>query len=191
MANYTKFIGLDVHKEQIAVAIADSRSQEVRSYGNVPNIDQAIASLAKKLSEDNAHLSFVYEAGPCGYMVHRQLSEAGYRCTVVAPLLIPKKAGDRVKTNRRDAQNLARLHRAGELTSVWVPGEAQEAMRDLSRLREDMKELERNMKQRLLAFLLRNGFTKPEKIQNRTPRHWNWLKELKFSQPIQQIVFQE
>jgi len=182
---------LDVHKEQIAVAIADSRSQEVRSYGNVPNIDQAIASLAKKLSEDNAHLSFVYEAGPCGYMVHRQLSEAGYRCTVVAPSLIPKKAGDRVKTNRRDAQNLARLHRAGELTSVWVPGEEQEAMRDLSRLREDMKELERNMKQRLLAFLLRNGFTKPEKIQNRTPRHWNWLKELKFSQPIQQIVFQE
>ena len=163
MAHYTKFIGLDVHKNSIAVAIADSRSSEVRFYGNIPNTLDGIVKLAKQFSEDGASLSFVYEAGPCGYTVHRKLLEAGYECRVVAPSLIPKKAGDRVKTDRRDAQTPARLHRAGEFTSVWVPGPEQEAMRDLSRLREDLKTHERHVKQQLSAFFLRNGRIFPEK----------------------------
>jgi Transposase len=109
---------------------------------------------------------------------------------VVAPSLIPKKAGDRVKTDRRDSLSLARLHRAGELTAVWVPDDAQEALRDLTRAREDMKHLQRQAKQRLLAFLLRHGQSYDGK-GNWTQAHHRWLEGLKFSQPVQQIVFQE
>ena len=189
MAHYTKFIGLDVHKNSIAVAIADSRSSEVRFYGNIPNTLEGIVKLAKQFSEDGASLSFVYEAGPCGYTVHRKLLEAGYKCCVVAPSLIPKKAGDRVKTDRRDAQTLARLHRAGELTSVWVPGPEQEAMRDLSRLREDLKTHERHVKQQLSAFFLRSGRIFPEKSRW-TAKHYAWIESQRFDQPLQQVVLQ-
>ena len=116
-----------------------------------------MAKLVKLLRKGEAQLSFCYEAGPCGYVIQRQLSDLGWDCQVVAPSLIPKKAGDRVKTDRRDALSLARLHRAGELTAVWLPDGAQEALRDLTRAREDMKHLQRQVKQRLLAFLLRHG----------------------------------
>lgn len=191
MAQYTKFVGLDVHKDSIAVAIADSKSAEVRFYGNIPNTGVAIRTLAQKLSEDQACLAFVYEAGPCGYGVHRMLLEAGHECRVIAPSLIPKKSGDRVKTDRRDALMLARLHRAGELTPVWVPGSEQEAMRDLSRLREDLKAQERYLKQRLSAFLLRNGKSVPKKMTKGTPRYWAWVADLAFSQPTAQVVLQE
>jgi len=191
VAQYTKFIGLDVHKASIAVGIADSKSAEVRFYGNIPNTEVAILNLAKKLSEDQAHLAFVYEAGPCGYGVHRKLLEAGHECRVIAPSLIPKKSGDRVKTDRRDAIMLARLHRAGELTPVWVPGSEQEAMRDLSRLREDLKAQERYLKQRLSAFLLRNGKSVPEKMTKGSPRYWAWIADLSFPQPTAQVVLQE
>lgn len=189
MAHYTKFIGLDVHKNSIAVAIADSRNSEVRFYGNIPNTLDGIVKLAHKFSEDGANLSFVYEAGPCGYTVHRKLLDAGYECRVVAPSLIPKKAGDRVKTDRRDAQTLARLHRAGELTSVWVPGPEQEAMRDLSRLREDLKTHERHVKQQISAFLLRNGRFFPEKSRW-TAKHDAWIDSQRFDQPLHQVVLQ-
>lgn len=163
MAQYTKFVGLDVHKDSIAIAVCDSKTEEVRFYGTIPNTEAAIVNLAKKLSEDPDRLSFVYEAGPCGYVLHRQLTAAGYECRVIAPSLIPKKSGDRVKTDRRDALMLARLHRAGELTPVCVPGSEQETMRDLSRLREDLKAQERHLKQRLSAFLLRHGKILPPK----------------------------
>ncbi|MHB1516633.1 MAG: IS110 family RNA-guided transposase [Acidiferrobacteraceae bacterium] len=191
MVQYTKFVGLDVHKNSIAVAACDSKTEEVRFYGNIPNTEAAILAVAKKLTGDRAHLSFVYEAGPCGYGLHRKLLEAGYECRVVAPSLIPKKSGDRVKTDRRDALMLARLHRAGELTAVVVPGSEQEAMRDLSRLREDLKAQERHLKQRLSAFLLRHGKTPPPKTTKWKPRFWSWVAELAFPQPTLRIVLQE
>lgn len=128
--------------------------------------------------------------GPCGYSLHRQLTEMGWDCQVVAPSMIPKKAGDRVKTDRRDSLMLARLHRAGELTAVWVPDGVQEALRDLTRAREDMKHLERQAKQRLLAFLLRHGRGYDGK-SNWTQAHYRWLETQKFAHAVQQIVFQE
>ena len=125
-----------------------------------------------------------------GYEVDRLLRNIGHDCMVVAPSLIPKKAGQRVKTDRRDSLNLARLHRAGELTGVWVPDAMNEALRDLTRAREDMKHLQRQAKQRLLAFLLRHGWTYSGK-SNWTKDHFNWLETVKFQHAAQQIVFQE
>lgn len=190
MEKYTKFVGLDVHKKTVAVAIADSKSPEVRSYGEIPNTVDSLRRLAKKLSEDGAELQFVYEAGPCGYGVHRRLQEEGHRCQIVAPSLIPRKAGDRVKTDRRDAQVLARLHRAGELTPVWVPGTEQEAMRDLSRLREDLKTEERHLKQRLLAFLLRHDVKAPDDKTRWGGPFMTWLEGRTFENATSQIVYQ-
>jgi transposase len=187
---FIKYVGMDVHKVTIAVAVAPSGGGEVRYVGEIDNTPQAIEKLVKQLRKDNADLKFCYEAGPCGYGIHRQLSELGWECQVVAPSLIPKKAGDRVKTDRRDSLSLARLHRAGELTAVWVPDGAQEALRDLTRAREDMKHLQRQAKQRLLAFLLRHGRSYDGK-SNWTQAHYRWLEGMKFIHPVQQIVFQE
>jgi transposase len=200
MEKYSKYIGLDVHKEKISVAIADTKDKEVRYYGEISNNEESLKKLVRQLKKDNAKLFFCYEAGPCGYCIHRQLSALEQDCHVVAPSMIPKKAGDRVKTDRRDSMSLARLHRAGELTAVWVPDEAQEALRDLTRAREDMKLLQKQAKQRLLAFLLRhdksykgreNKADKNEKSNNWTQAHYRWLETVKFNQAVQQIVFQE
>jgi transposase len=190
MNKSSKFVGLDVHKATIAVSVAESGQGEVRYIGEIANTAEAIIKLVRQLRKGDAVLSFCYEAGPCGYGLHRQLTELGWDCMVVAPSLIPKKAGDRVKTDRRDSVMLARLHRAGELTSVWVPDDAQEALRDLTRAREDMKSLQLKAKQRLLAFLLRYGKSYDGK-SNWTQAHYRWLEEVKFSHPVQQIVFQE
>lgn len=190
MKEFIKYVGMDVHKETIAVSVAPSNAAEVRYVGEIANTAQAIEKLVKQLRKDGADLTFCYEAGPCGYGIHRQLMDLGWQCQVVAPSLIPKKAGDRVKTDRRDSLMLARLHRAGELTAVWVPDGAQEALRDLTRAREDMKHLQRQAKQRLLAFLLRHGRSYGGK-SNWTQAHYHWLEEMKFEQPVQQIVFQE
>lgn len=185
-----KFVGLDVHKETIAVSVADPDGGEVRYMGEIPNTPDAVVKLVRRLRKEGAKLSFCYEAGPCGYGLHRQLRDLGQDCQVVAPSLIPKKPGDRVKTDRRDSLNLARLHRAGELTAVWVPDGAQEALRDLTRAREDMKHIQRQAKQRLLGFLLRHG-KRFEGKDNWTKAHFRWFEEVKFEQPVQQIVFQE
>jgi len=190
MKEFTKYVGLDVHKETIAVSVAESQGGEVRYHGEIANTTEAIVKLVKQLRKGDAELSFCYEAGPCGYGIYRQLSDLGWNCKVVAPSLIPKKAGDRVKTDRRDSLMLARLLRAGELTAVWVPDGAQEALRDLTRAREDMKHLQRQAKQRLLAFLLRHGKSYSGK-SNWTQAHYRWLEGVKFDHPVQQIVFQE
>ncbi len=190
MSDFSKFVGLDVHKETIAVAVADAHGGEVRYLGKIANTPDEVVKLVRRLRKEGGSLSFCYEAGPCGYGLHRQLRELEQACQVVAPSLIPRKPGDRVKTDRRDSLALARLLRAGELTPVWVPDEAQEALRDLTRAREDVKHLQRMAKQRLLAFLLRHGKSYSGKM-NWTQAHFRWFETVKFSQPVQQIVFQE
>lgn len=190
MKEFTKYVGLDVHKETIAVSIAEAGGGEVRYFGEIANTPEALAKLARQLAKGNAQLSFCYEAGACGYGVYRQLRELKHDCMVVAPSLIPRKAGDRVKTDRRDSLSLARLHRAHELTAVWVPEGAQEALRDLTRAREDMKHVQRQLKQRLQAFLLRHGKRYSGKSRW-TQAHSRWLETVKCDHPVQQIVFQE
>jgi transposase len=187
---FIKYVGLDAHKETIAVAVAQAGGGEVRYVGEIANTPVALTKLAKQLGKGGARLSFCYEAGGCGYGICRQLRQMDHVCEVVAPSLIPRKAGDRVKTDRRDSLSLARLYRAGELTAVNVPDSAQEALRDLTRARDDMKHLQRQAKQRLLAFLLRHG-VRYEGRSHWTQAHYRWLETIKFEQPAQQIVLQE
>ncbi|MDZ7802803.1 IS110 family transposase [Thiohalophilus sp.] len=184
------YVGLDVHKATIAVAVAREGRGEPEYHGEIENSCAAVAKLINRLSPDGEALRFCYEAGPCGYGLYRQLIGLGHACEVVAPSLIPRKSGERMKTDRRDALMLARLHRSGELTAVWVPDEEQEAMRDLSRAREDMKSLELKARQRLGAFLLRHGKRYPGKSRW-TQAHWRWLEGVKFEQVLQQLVLQE
>ncbi|MEJ1958499.1 MAG: IS110 family transposase [Nitrosomonadales bacterium] len=190
MNKFSKYVGLDVHKETIAVSVAEGQGGEVRYVGEIANTEEELGKLVKQLRKGNANLSFCYEAGPCGYGIHRQLTDLGWDCQVVAPSLIPKKAGDRIKTDRRDSLMLARLHRAGELTAVWVPDGAQEALRDLTRAREDMKHLQIQVRQRLLGFLLRHGRRYDGKTKW-TLTHYRWMETVKFEHAVQQIVFQE
>lgn len=187
----TTFIGLDVHKATVAVATADGeRRGEVRDLGVFANRADVIKKLAQRLSLGGKRLSFVYEAGPCGYGLHRQLVGLGHECQVVAPSLIPIRAGDRVKTDRRDAAMLARLHRAGELTSVWVPDPAHEAMRDLVRLRAGAMRDVTKSRQQLQGFLLRNGRIHAGK-KGWTVAYRRWLTTIRFDHPAQQIVLQD
>ena len=191
MNEFSKYVGLDVHKATIAVSIADGAGGDPRFYGEIANTPVAIAKLMTQLAKGGAKLSVCYEAGCCGYVIHRQLTKLGHFCQVVAPSLIPKKAGDRVKTDRRDSLSLARLLRAGEISGVWVPDGRQEALRDLTRAREDMKDLQRQSKQQLLGFLLRHGVEGFSGKSNWTQAHFRWFETVKFDQPAQQLVFQE
>lgn len=191
MGKFSKYVGLDTHKETIAVSVADGSGGKARYFGEVSNTPAAIKTLLKRLSPEGEVVSYCYEAGPCGYGIYRQITQSGHDCQVVAPSLIPRRPGDRVKTDRRDSEALARLHRAEELTSVWVPDEEQEAMRDLTRAREDMKHLERQSKQRLNAFLLRHGRHYVSGKSKWTQAYWRWLERIKFGRPVQQIVLQE
>lgn len=183
-------MGLDVHKETIAVAVAWPGREEPVYRGELRNERQAVLKLIGRMSPHGEVVSFCYEAGPCGYGLYRTMVETGHACAVVAPALIPRQAGERVKTDRRDALSLARLPRAGELTAVWVPGEEQEVMRDLTRAREDMKAMELKAYQRLGAFLLRHEHVYAGKSRW-TQAHFRWLEGLKMSDPLQQIVLQE
>ncbi|MCP4233255.1 MAG: IS110 family transposase [Aestuariibacter sp.] len=191
MKEFSKYVGLDTHKDTIAVAVSDAQGGKVRYFGEISNTPEAVRKMVKQLCPDGDLISFCYEAGPCGYEVYRQISQLGHHCDVVAPSLMPTRPGDRVKTDRRDSEKLSRLNRAGELTSVWVPDQEQEAMRDLTRVREDMKGLERITKQRLNAFLLRNGRIYERGKSRWTQAHFRWMEGLKFDIAIQQIVFQE
>ena len=155
-----RFIGLDVHAETIAVAVAEPGG-EVRSLGTIPNRPESVARLIRKLGKPE-QLQACYEAGPTGYVLYWQLSELGVKCEVIAPTLVPVKAGDRVKTDRRDAEKLARCYRAGDLTPVWVPDAAHEALRDLVRARLAAKRDQLRARNRLSKFLLRHGRRSPE-----------------------------
>src|SRR5476651_2663090 len=191
MADRITYVGLDVHKEGIVVAVAAGGLRgEVREYGRIANTSTALDRLLRKLGGDGVSLRFCYEAGPCGYGIQRQVSATGHECVVVAPSLIPRRAGDRIKTDRRDSLSLARLHRAGELTAVWVPDAEQEALRDLTRGREDVKGLQRKAKQQLLALLLRHG-KRYEGKSHWTQAHFRWLESLKFERSAQQMLLQE
>ena len=191
MNEFIKYVGLDTHKDTIAVAIADAEGGRPRFYGEIANTSTALSKLLKDISPNGEVVSYCYEAGPCGYSIYRQINDLGHDCSVVAPSLIPTKPGDRVKTDRRDCENLARLHRVGELTPVWVPDQEQEAIRDLTRAREDMKHLERQARQRLCAFLLRHGQRYDSGKSKWTQAYWRWLERIKFSHRVQQTVFQE
>ena len=185
------FVGLDVHKESIAVAIAaEGREGEVRRYGTIGGDLASLDKLVRKLQSLGKHLEFVYEAGPCGYVIYRHLTQKGISCKVAAPSMIPKRSGDRIKNDPRDAESLARLHRAGELIFAYVPFEDDEAMRDLTRGREDAKISETKSKQRLGSFLLRHGIKYKGKTKW-TKAHKNWLADQKLLHPAQQVVFQE
>lgn len=180
MRKNIRFIGLDVHAETIAVAVAET-SGEVRSLGMIPNRPEPVRRLIRRLGPAQS-LRVCYEAGPCGYVLYWQLTGLGVHCDVVAPTLVPVKAGDRVKTDRRDAQKLARSYRSGDLTAVWVPDAAHEALRDLVRAREAAKKDQLRARHRLQKFLLRRGLQAPEGIKAWTLKHLDWVKTLRLEQ---------
>jgi len=187
----TVYVGLDIHKDAIAVAYApEDRGAEVVSLGPIGTRQCDIDKLIRRLESKAATLVFTYEAGPCGYGLYRYLTGKGLACQVVAPSLIPRKAGDRVKTDRRDAMTLARLMRSGDLSAIYVPGIEDEALRDLSRGRDDaMQDLKRS-KRRLKSFLLRQDI-RYEGRATWNAAHLRWLAEVVCPTPPQQIVFQE
>lgn len=188
MKNAPRFVGLDVHADSIAVAVAeDGRDGEVRTLGTIPNHGDAVRKLVQKLGGAK-ELRACYEAGPTGYALYWQLVELGVECEVVAPSLIPTKSGDRVKTDRRDAMKLARCYRAGELTAVWVPDRAHEALRDLVRARESAKKDQLRARHRLGKFLLRGGRRSPEAHTAWGTAHLDWIRGQKFEHTAQQVT---
>ena len=180
MKEKVRFLGLDVHAETIAVAIAEPDG-EVRSLGTIANRAESIRKLVKKLGPVEK-LKACYEAGPTGYVLYWQLAELGVRCEVIAPTLVPMKAGDRVKTDRRDAERLARSYRSGDLTPVWVPNEGSEALRDLVRAREAAKQDQLRARHRLSKFLLRTGQRPAAGVKAWTQAYGNWVKQIHFTQ---------
>jgi transposase len=185
------FGGIDVAKRKYAIAIADGgRNGEVRFLGEIDSSPSAVEKLLRKLAVRYKKLQICYEAGPTGYGLYRQAQALGHECLVAAPSLIPRKTGEQIKTNRRDAVSLARLHRAGELTAVWVPEALHEAVRDLVRAREAAGEDLRKKRQQLLSFLLRQG-RHFSGHNHWTMAHRRWLADQKFAFPSQQIVFQD
>lgn len=186
MKEKVRFLGMDVHAETISVAIAEADG-EVRSLGTITNRAESIRKLIRKLGSVE-QLRACYEAGPTGYVLYWQLSELGVECAVIAPTLAPVKAGDRVKTDRRDAERLARSHRADDLTPVWVPDAASEALRDLVRTREAAKQDQLRARHRLSKFLLRQGQRPATGVKAWTVAHITWVRQLRFAQPAQDAV---
>ena len=179
-----RFLGLDVHAETIVVAVAEPDG-EVRSLGTIANREDSICKFIKKLGPSE-HLRACYEAGPTGFVLYWQLTQLGVDCKVVAPSLVPKKPGDRVKTDRRDALKLARSHRCGDLTAVWVPDEDSEALRDLVRQREAAKQDQLRARHRLTKFLLRTGQRPPLGLKAWTERYVEWVQQVRYAQPARQ-----
>ena len=186
MKEKVRFLGLDVHAETIAVAVAEPDG-EVRSLGTIANREESIRKLIKKLGPPE-HLRACYEAGPTGYVLYWQLTQLGVECVVVAPTLVPTKAGDRVKTDRRDALKLARSHRSDDLTAVWVPDEDSEALRDLVRAREAAKQDQLRARHRLSKFLLRTGRRPALGMKAWTEPYMVWVGQVRFERPAQQAT---
>ncbi len=185
------FVGMDVSKDRHAVAVAEGgRDGEVRFYGEIGSDNASVRRLVRKLERPGSRLRFCYEAGPTGYGLERLIEELGHECAVIAPSLIPRRPGDRVKTNRRDAVKLARLFRAGELTEIWTPDETHEAMRDLVRAREAAVKDRTRKRQEIRSFLLRHGKVFPGQKTWGT-KYFNWLHGLSFGWPGQTVVLHE
>lgn len=189
MPTTMRHVGLDVHAETIAIAVAEPDGQ-VRELGTIRNCPEAVRKLIAKLGGP-AGLRVCYEAGPTGYTLYWQLAALGVACDVIAPSLIPTKAGDRVKTDRKDAVRLARCHRAGDLTAVWVPDAATEALRDLVRAREVTKQDQLRARHRVSKFLLRHGCQRPDGMRAWTGRHAQWLAQQHFDLGTLQVVYDE
>jgi transposase len=185
------YVGLDVHKESIDVTLAEEGALgEVRHFGTISGDLEAVAKLVRRLRRKGRELKFVYEAGPCGFEVYRFLREQGLSCAVVSPSQIPRRAGDRIKTDRRDSESLARLYRAGELSAVYVPEPEDEAIRDLARAREDIRRGRQKARQQVQAFLLRHGKRYAGKCAW-TKAHRRWLCDLTLDHAAQKIALEE
>jgi len=190
---YAAYIGLDTHKDTIMVAIALPGRAKAYIDCEIANNEKSIHKLISRLNQQlhGQVLLFCYEAGPCGYGIQRQIMASGHGCDVVAPSKIPRKSGDKVKTDRIDACKLAQYLRSGDLTAVWIPDHEQEAMRDLTRARSDMKSQELKARQQLNAYVLRHGHSWPSHKTRWTKSHYNWLESLKFNHDWLQVVLQE
>jgi len=187
----TTYVAMDTHKETISVALAEGgRRGETRFLGEIPSRPECVAKMIERLAKNHGRLAFCYEAGPCGYGLYRHITALGHECVVVAPSLVPTRPGDRVKTDRRDAVTQASLFRSGELTPVWVPDDAHEAMRDLCRARQAAMEALRRARQQVLSFLLRHGRVYSSG-GHWTRKHRVWLAAQCFEHPARQIAFEE
>lgn len=189
MPKRMQHVGLDVHAETIAVAVAEPDGS-VRELGLIRNRPEAVRKLVAKLGPAT-QFRVCYEAGPTGYPLYWQLTALGVHCDVIAPSLVPTKAGDRVKTDRKDAVRLARCYRAGDLTAIWIPDAATEALRDLVRAREVAKQDQLRARHRVSKFLLRHGCQRPEGMRAWTGRHAQWLAGVSFELPTLQVVFDD
>jgi transposase len=189
MRKRMRYVGLDVHAETICAAVAEPDGS-VRELGTIPNRPEAVRKLVTKLGPAET-LRVCYEAGPTGYTLYWQMTALGIHCDVIAPTLVPTTVGDRVKTDRKDAAKLARCYRAGDLTAVWVPDAATEALRDLVRAREVTKQDQLRARHRLTKFLLRHGRPRPDGMHAWTGRHLQWLARQRFESAVLQVVFDE
>lgn len=189
MKKATRYLGIDVHASSLAVAVAEGgRGGEVRSLGTIANTPAAVRRLVSKLGDPQG-LKVCYEAGPCGYALYWELTRLGVHCEVIAPTLIPVKAGDRVKTDRRDAEKLARCYRSGDLTAVWVPDQEHEALRDLVRAREAAKKDQLRARHRLGKLLLRHGRRPAKEVRSWGTKHMEWLRSVHFEQRALELTF--